>query len=168
MIIIFIIVCLTTSIIVTIAVRQANSNFGDDNFIVETAIRKQGDKDWNDVIEAKVGDIIDYQIQYKNTSSKSTKNVMVKFVLSKNVEYIYGSTVLYNVSNPDGIKMSDAIATTGVNIGGYTSNSNAYVRFSAIVRNVNLLDGENSLTAWGQVGVGQETKQDSAALIVIL
>ena len=93
-----------------------------DSFTVETAIRKQGDMKWNystdynrdDFFEAKAGDIIEYQIHYNNTSNDSAinaNNVMVKIVLPNNAKYIDGSTVLYNATNPDGIKRDDTIAT---------------------------------------------------------
>lgn len=140
----------------------------NEGFLVEKTVRKDGDKEWVESVTAKVGDIVNYQIHYRNLGTVSSTNVMVKDVLPNNMEYIKGTTVLYNTTNPNGIARDDTITTTGVNIGGYAVNGDGYVRFSAKVVDKNLACGENVLTNWGQVGVngGDNTKQDSAVVNV--
>ena len=135
-------------------------------YLVEKTVRKDGDKTWQETVNAKVGDTLNYQIHYRNLSNVSTTNVMVKDVLPKNMSYVKGSTVLYNATNPNGIARDDTITTTGVNIGGYAPEGDGYVRFSVKIVDNELACGNNTLTNWGQVGVGETTKQDSAAVIV--
>ena len=115
----------------------------------------------------KVGDTVEYQIAYKNTEAATVNNVMVKDVLPNNVEYVKGSTVLYNAAHASGAKVNDdKLVSTGINIGNYTAGSNAYIRFQAKVVDKNLACGDNTITNWGQIGVGQTTKQDAATITV--
>ena len=140
----------------------------NEGFLVEKTVRKDGEKDWQETVTANVGDIVNYQIHYRNLGNVSTTNVMVKDILPKNMDYIAGTTMLYNATNPTGIARDDTITTTGVNIGGYAVNGDGYVRFSARVVDRDLRCGLNALTNWGQVGVngGNNTKQDSALVNV--
>jgi uncharacterized repeat protein (TIGR01451 family) len=135
-------------------------------YLVEKQVRKNGSTTWEKSVTANVGDIVNYQIHYRNLGNVSTTNVMVKDVLPKNMKYLTGTTMLYNATNPNGIKRDDTITTTGVNIGGYAPNGDGYVRFSAQVVDTELACGANTLTNWGQVGVGSTTKQDSALVYV--
>ncbi|MCL1839991.1 hypothetical protein FWF89_03300 [Candidatus Saccharibacteria bacterium] len=154
---------------VTIEVKPTfvttDTNLG---FLVEKTVRKDGDKEWVESVNANVGDIVNYQIHYRNLGTVNSTNVMVKDILPKNMDYIAGTTVLYNTNNPNGLKISDNITTVGVNIGGYNPNGDAYVRFSAKVVDRDLACGANSLTNWGQIGIngGNNTKQDSAVVNV--
>lgn len=127
-------------------------------------ISKDGEP-WNTKINAKVGDKVDFQLTYLNTSSATQNNVMIRSVLPSNLRYVPGSTKIYNVKY-NGSTLSEGITTTGVNIGNYTANSNAYIRFTAEVVDDNLADGSNTLVMWGQGGVGQTTLNDYAAVVV--
>ena len=63
---------------------------------------------------------------------------------------------------------SDNIVTTGINIGGYTPGSNAFVHFQAEVVDEELEPhGNTGLVNWAQGGVGQATIQDYATVRVI-
>lgn len=148
---------------VTIKVKPV---FTDASYLVEKQVRLEGEKDWHESVDAKIGDKVEYQIHYKNTTDKETTNVMVKDVLPENVKYIAGTTKLYNATNPKGIKRDDTIATTGVNIGGYAAKGDGYVRFTAEVIDKSLACGSNRVVNWGQVGVDKTTLQDSADVIV--
>ncbi|MBR0431388.1 DUF11 domain-containing protein [Candidatus Saccharibacteria bacterium] len=138
-----------------------------DNYLVEKQVRVKGTTEWKESVDAKVGDTVEYRIHYKNTTSAATKDVMVKDVLPKNMEYVKGTTMLYNATNPKGIARDDTITTTGVNIGGYAVKGDGYVVFSAKVVDKTLVCGTNKLVNWGQVGVGKETRQDSADVLVV-
>ena len=54
--------CFEYSKYVTIKVKPV---FTDANFTVEKVVRKNGDKNWVESVDAKVGDKIDYRIHYK-------------------------------------------------------------------------------------------------------
>lgn len=147
---------------VTIKVKAV----ADESYLVEKQVRKVGDTDWQESVNAKVGEKVEYRIHYKNTSDNATTNVMVKDVLPENMKYVAGTTKLYNATNPKGIDRDDTITTTGVNIGGYAVKGDGYVIFTAEVTDRNLVCGNNTVTNWGQVGVGETTKQDSANVVV--
>ena len=148
---------------VTIKVKAV----ADNSYIVEKQVRKAGTTEWKESVDAKVGEKVEYRIHYKNTSDNATTNVMVKDVLPENMKYIEGTTVLYNATNPKGIARDDTVATAGVNIGGYAVNGDGYVVFTAEVVNNSLTCGANTVTNWGQVGVGETTLQDSAVVNVV-
>ncbi|MBR2855480.1 DUF11 domain-containing protein, partial [Candidatus Saccharibacteria bacterium] len=89
---------------------------------VEKKVRIKGTKEWSESVEAKVGDEVEYQIEYVNLLSDSVKNVMMRDVLPTNVEYVQNSTILYNANHKDGIAMKEnTLTTTGVNIGDYAA-----------------------------------------------
>lgn len=139
--------------------------FLNNSYTVDKTVRRIGDTDktYKDSVEANIGDTVEYQIYYHNTSSQHVDNVMVKDILPNNMEYIAGSTKLYNSTNPNGITNSDdTITTTGINIGGYDADGDAYIRFRAKVVDKSMVCGTNKLVNWGQVGVGQTTLQDNA------
>lgn len=121
---------------------------------------------WNTKVEASIGDEVEIQLQYRNISENTQENVMIKDILPANLEYVVGSTLLYN-SKYDGAAVDqDSIVTTGINIGNYSAGANAYIRFTARVVDVDLADGSNTLVNWAQCGVGQTTLQDYAAVVV--
>lgn len=136
----------------------------DYSYTVDKTVRLSGTKDWTDNLTVNVGDEVEYQIAYQNLESTSVSNVMVKDVLPANLEYVDGTTVVYNSTYPSGFTVEDgaALFSTGINIGSYGSKANAYIRFKAKVVDNNFTCGENTMTNWGQVGVGSTTKQDSA------
>lgn len=135
------------------------------SFLVTQKIRLAGTTEWTTSVDAKIGDIVEIQIKYENISEITQENVMIRDVLPPNLDYIPGTTKLYNVEYDGGI-LSEGINTTGVNIGNYTSGSNAYVRFSAKVVDVNLAPGSNTLVNWSKAGVGPVTLNDYATAVV--
>lgn len=130
-------------------------------------VRKANTKDeWCDNLDVKIGDEIEYQILYENIGNKNQNNVMIRDILPNGIEYISGSTRLWNANYPEGVtNTDDAIATTGINIGSYAPNSNAYVRFKGKVTGKNIPYGLNTLTNWAQGGVNDIVLQDSANII---
>ncbi len=141
----------------------------DYDYVTETKVRLVGDEDneWQDTIEAKLGDKVEFQIEYKNTSDKEQTDVSIRDVLPSNLQYISGSAKLYNANHSEGATFSeDFLVENGVNIGGYTSNSNAIVRFQAEIVDEDLVSGSNTLVNWGRAGVGTKTIQDYARVVV--
>lgn len=139
----------------------------DYDYTVEKYVRRVGDKEWKESIDAKEGEEVEYMILYTNTSNDTQNNVVIKDVLPKNMDYVNGSTVLYNANHKAGEKNTDnTITTSGINIGNYTAGANAYVIFRAKVVNRSLVCGTTKVVNWGQVGVGTTTLQDSASVFV--
>ncbi len=94
-------------------------------------------------------------------------NVGVKSILPKGLKYVAGSTKLVSAKYPNGgIVNDDNIIAQGINIGNYTSGSNAFVRFQAEVVDEGLADGKTALVNWAQGGVNKTAIQDYAQVIV--
>lgn len=136
-------------------------------FQIQQEIRIAGTKEWVGTLEANIGDIVEFQIKYWNISQIEQTNVIVPVILPLNMEYVVGSTKLYNYNHPKGAVVNqDTIADAGINIGSYNPATNAYIRFKAKVIDVCLKPGSNTLVCWSQCGVGRVTLQDYAAVIV--
>ena len=141
----------------------------DTEFTLEKQVRLKDseDKTWQDSLNVQVGDLVEYEIAYQNTSEVSQANVIIRDVLPANLEYVPGSTILYNSTYPDGlVGDTDEIVNNGVNIGTYSAGANAFIRFTAKVVDENLAWGSNTLVNWGRATVEQTVRQDHAEVIV--
>lgn len=107
------------------------------------------DDNWYDNLDAKIGDEVEYQIVYHNTSIHNEYNVTLIDKLPDNMEYIKDSTRLWNEKYPNGATNTDnTILTEGINIGNYAPDANAYVRFRVRIVDKNLAHGSNLLVNW--------------------
>lgn len=162
-----VIFCLTSTPLTALAL---DSTITADSVFVDTQVRFKDSEDgaWQDSVDAEIGDEVEYQITYQNTSDSTQTNVVISDSLPANMQYVAGSTVLYNVNHPNGLVLdTDAVvADNGINIGAYTAGSNAFVRFTAKVEDVDLAWGSNTLVNWGQVSVGETILQDHAEVVV--
>lgn len=151
---------------VTIQVRAVF----DYEFSVEQKVRVVGseDKEFKYAVNAKIGDTVEYQIQYENTSDALQNKVTIRDVLPQGIEYIAGSTILYNTKYPKGVSIDqDSIISNGIIIGNYEAGANAFIRFRAEVVGTDLAAGVNELFNWGQAGVGETVLQDYASVFVV-
>lgn len=150
---------------VTIKVR-AMFNY---EYTVEQKVRIAGtDNDWEDTIEAKIGDKVEFRIEYQNTSDRSQEDVAIKDILPPNLKYVDGTAVLKNGNHENGLTITndENLFSNGLRIGNYGSGANAIFYFVAEVVDDDLETGVNTLTDWSQAGVGQKTIQDHASVIV--
>lgn len=141
----------------------------DYSFALDTQVRLVGsaDESWQKEGTAEIGDTIEFQLTYENTDNLTQEDVVIRSVLPDNLEYVAGSTVLYNVNYPNGlVSDTDAVVDNGINIGAYTAGSNAFVRFTAKVVDEDLAWGSNTLVNWGRASVGETLQQDAASVIV--
>lgn len=138
------------------------------NFIVEKQVRLSGTTEWKENVTTKLGDTVEYQIQYKNTGTTAQNDVVIKDILPNGVSYVTGSTLLKNASNPTPKQVSDNLTKNGVNIGNYTAGSNAYVKFSAKVTSdeSKLKCGVNKLRNIAEAQTNNGKKQDTADIEV--
>ena len=107
-----------------------------------------------------MGDELEIQFEYRNTSENEHVNVAVRDILPANLGYIPGSTTLYTTQTSTGLKKEDGIVDDGIYIGTYGSNSNAWVRFRVRVADTNLTDGVTGLVNWSQAYINGVTLQD--------
>lgn len=140
-----------------------------DDFMVKTQVRHAGDKKWQDTIDAKVGDKVEFQIEYQNLSDGDQTHVVLRDILPPNLRYIPGSSKLKNASYPNGATVNGdvLVGDDGFLVGDYTSGSNAFVMFTAEVVDDCLTNGQNTLINWGRVSVnGEKLLKDDARVIV--
>ena len=131
--------------------------------------KTNGEKTWVETVNAKSGDTVQFQIHAKNTGSAGIQNLVIRDILPKGLNYVAGSTKLYNTSNPKGLKVSDnIIQNSGINIGSYQPNGDAFVRFDATVSAEQDLTvcGENTLTNIAQASDQKIVKNDTASVKV--
>ena len=104
------------------------------DFTVEKTVRKNGEKTWTKSVNAKTGDKVDYQIEFKNTGETQLNSVVIADQLPAGVEIVPGSVYLKNASNPNALNITDSLVYGGANIGHYTAGSNALLKFTAVVK----------------------------------
>ena len=131
-------------------------------------VRIKGTKEWSEVVDAKIGDQVEYQIAYTNLLSSQVDNVAIRDVLPTNVEYVADSTYLFNSNYESGVRLSNnSIISNGINIGSYATNGNAYVRFTGKVVDNTLACGKNQLVNWASATVNGEVYKDDASVMVV-
>lgn len=146
---------------VTIQVKVHNSVTSK----LSKTVRLKGTKGWNESVEAKVGDEVEYQIEYQNLSADQVDNVMIRDILPDGMEYVKGSTVLYNSNYQSGVKVvEDTVTTSGINIGSYAARGNAYVRFTAKVVSKDIACGKSQLVNWASATVNSVVFKDDASV----
>ena len=130
-------------------------------------VRIKGTKEWAESVEAKVGDEVEYQIEYTNLLTEQVNNVMIRDILPTNVEYVQNSTYLYNSNYQNGTLLKDnTLTTSGINIGSYNAKGNAYVRFTGKVVDKTLACGKNQLVNWASSTVDSAVSKDDASVMV--
>ena len=134
---------------------------------VSKQVRIKGTKGWNETVDAKVGDEVEYQIEYVNLLNETVNDVMIRDVLPTNVEYVNDTTYLYNANYQSGVLLKDnTVATSGINIGSYVTNGNAYVRFTGKVVDKTMGCGDNQLVNWASATVKGLVYKDNASVMV--
>lgn len=153
--------------IVTIRVKAIY----DYDYSVNTTVRLANDTDkiWKKEVDAKIGDKVEFQIEYKNTSNIKHEDVVIRDILPSNLKFV-GGTTLYNTNHPKGMTMDNPehVVDKGMFIGSYNPGANAFVRFTAEVVNDNFTCGDFVLHNWGRASVAGRLVQDSAAVKVAL
>ncbi len=129
----------------------------DYEFTTETRVRLEGEKNWQDTVTANIGDKVEFQIEYWNTSNEWQNGVVINDILPPNLRYVPGSTKIKNSSHPNGAVINeDHIIGNGIQVGDYGPDANVYVIFTAEVVDDSLAGGQNTLINWGRVSVNGE------------
>ena len=153
--------CYQYSSYITIRVKAVFNN----NFAVKATARLAGEKNWSECIDAKVGDKIEFQIEYTNTSSERQDGVAIKDILPANLRYIEGSTKIKNANYPNGKTISEGyLITDGLEIGSYNPDSNAYLMFTAEVVDDDLSEGLNTIENIVSGGIENVIIEDSVKI----
>jgi len=135
--------------------------------VAKTVRIKNSGAKFGESVEAKVGDEVEFQIEYVNLLSDEVKDVMIRDVLPNNLEYVENSTYLYNSNHKEGILLPEnTLTTTGLNIGSYKAKGNAYIRFTAKVVDNSMACGSNQLVNWAASTVLGKVVKDDASVMV--
>lgn len=154
----------------------------DYEFDVETQVRlaNSDDKTWQKTINANVGDIVEFQVEYINRNpipdssdqaaiDKATQyHVALRDLLPKSLEYIPESVIYYNGAHKGGFipDNPELFFTKGFDTGSYRADANVVLHFKAKVIDNGLAPGSNTLVNWGQASVGSTCQQDYARVVV--
>lgn len=144
----------------------------DYDFTIEKQARVVGDTDrtWKTTVNAKVGDKVEFLIQYKNTSDQEQTRVAIKDLLPTNLRYVDGTLRIYNATHPNNDKVRDATTPLfgggSLAVGNYAPNANVFLSYQAEVVDNNLECGSNTLVNWTQAGVGDTTLTDFARVVL--
>lgn len=149
---------------VTIKVRAVF----DYDYTVETKVRHVGDTEWQDTITANIGDKVEFQIHYSNTSKFDQLGVSMRDVLPQSLRYVPGSTKIKNSNFPNGgnVESDVLVGENGLAIGDAGPDSGTIVMFTAEVIEEGLGRGTNTLVNWGNASVGYNVVKDCARVIV--
>ncbi|MBU5362642.1 hypothetical protein KQI58_16335 [Enterococcus raffinosus] len=105
------------------------------NFEVSMKVSKHDENDWQPTLNANYGDIVDFLVEFKNSGQTDMRNVIMRIDLPKELNYALDSSSMANGSSEfKPVDISDGM-TTGYNIGHYTPDSNAFIKFSAKLLN---------------------------------
>ena len=107
-------------------------------FDINNSASREGENDYKLKIDAVPGEILDFKIHFKNTGTTVLKEVAVYDLLCEELEFVPGTTIIYNDTNPGGVLESDALFKNGFNIGDYKGGIDAIITYK-----VKLLDDEN-------------------------
>lgn len=140
----------------------------DLEYTISSYVRRAETKDkWVNELQAEIGDELEYQIVYQNLSNNEQTDVMIRSKLPSNLQYISGTTKLWNANYPEGaVNLDDVIVNTGINIGNYAPTANAYVRFKVKVVDKKLNKGLNDVESIAEVGVNNQIKSDTSKVII--
>ena len=113
-------------------------------FTIDKMVQIKGTDSWSETVKAKAGETVRYRIQFKNTGETTLENVVIRDTLPAGLNYVAGSTVLYNSANTEGKTMGDEVVNGGLNIGSVEAGSEATIYFYATVDNSFADDCEES------------------------
>jgi len=122
--------CYNFSATVTI---KARVHIPGVKIVKESEVKGQSGQ-WSNNNTAKPGDTLKYRITYQNIGNTKENSVIIRDSLPPKMTLVPGTTMLYNSTNPSGVKItSDNITNGGIVIGNYNPGAGAYVTFEVKV-----------------------------------
>lgn len=105
---------------------------------MNSSVSKEGENDYKLKIDAVPGEILDFKMHIMNTGTTILKDIAVYDLLGEGLEFVPGTTIIYNDTNPGGVLESDALFKNGFNIGDYQGGTDATITYK-----VKVSDDEN-------------------------
>jgi uncharacterized repeat protein (TIGR01451 family)/LPXTG-motif cell wall-anchored protein len=139
------------------------------NFTVEKTVSVDGGKTYAKSGTTTPGSTVIYKVTYTNTGSTQLDNVTLSDTLPAGVTYVSGTSLMANGKTAGSYKPeSDAITTTGINIGSYAPNGgNAFFKFSAKAPAADALKcGVNTFTNTARATTSGGYKESTADITI--
>lgn len=137
--------------------------------ILQKQVRLVDDKEakWCDSVRAQVGDTVEFQIQYIN-SSGSTQKVSILEDLPPCLEYVKSEAFLYSPGIPDGkpISSSAIVASGSMEIEGCAPEASEMIYYTAKIINYPPKAQQNLAWVWTEVQAGSKILQNYAEVII--
>jgi hypothetical protein len=93
-------------------------------------VRKSSSDCWRNTLDVSPGDVFEILVNYTNSTVHRQNNVVLRAGLPASMSLIPDTTNIANANNPNGLKLNPKwVITDGVNIGNYSSNSNAWILY---------------------------------------
>ena len=90
-------------------------------------------ENFSENVNAKLGDVVTFKVEFKNLGTKDLTNVGFHDVFPAGLTLVPDTTIIYNNAHPEGEKLSDLIATNGYNTGLYGEGATATLIYKAEV-----------------------------------
>lgn len=135
------------------------------NFIIEKQVARSDEATFKETTTAKIGDIVDFKLHYKNTGTTQQDGVVIRDQLPAGLEYVANST--YVSTTGTWVKTAhETVTKQGINVGSYAPNGGAYVKFSAKVVADKLVCGTNTIKNIASADTQNGSKSDDATVTV--
>lgn len=93
-------------------------------------VSAEGQNDYQEIMTANPGDVLDFKIEYTNTGTTWQNDVTVHDTMPEGLEYVKGSTYAVTPSVPSGVTVGDYLfEETGLNIGNYGPGQTATITY---------------------------------------
>ena len=135
------------------------------NFTMEKQVARSDEATFKETTTAKIGDIVDFKLHYKNTGTTQQDGVVIRDQLPAGLEYVANST--YVSTTGTWVKTAhETVTKQGINVGSYAPNGGAYVKFSAKVVADKLVCGTNTIKNIASADTQNGSKSDDATVTV--
>ena len=118
-------------------------------FDMNCTVSKENVDDYHNDIDAVPGEVLDVKMKIRNTGTTVLRDIAVYDTLGEGIEFIPGTTRIYNDTNPDGTLENDNLFRNGFNIGDYKAGMEATIQYK-----IRIIDDQN-LFPCGQTVVVQ-------------
>lgn len=115
---------------------------GHPNFTIQSLAKSDHGSDFLQRIDTRVGQTIDFKVQYRNTGSLQQDNVVLKLTdIPEGVTYVEGSAKIANGITKGQwatIKTSEnSLINEGINMGSFAPQANAFAKISLKIDGIN-------------------------------
>lgn len=101
------------------------------NFTMDKKVSKDQANNYGDEITVAPGEVIDFQIAYKNSGTTDQKSVTVYDQMPTGLQYVEGTTFMVTPANGSGNFVSDKLFNGGLVIGDYHAGEGATITYKA-------------------------------------